>query len=174
LKPDGLGRDQRNGQGTGQGKSVAHHARGVFVAADDSAESDSASDNEKWEDIDVSCGESPKKKGIPDVLYEFCHTETRCLRTILLDHYEEPSHFRGGRDPSWCCSICNPELAILTELPPPSRKGKGGRPEAGQNRAALLLLLKSWCTQLANENLPDAPFDFDHRLIISDGDIKEV
>jgi hypothetical protein len=38
----------------------------------------------------------------------------------------------------------------------------------------LLLLLKGWCTQLANEKFPDADFDLDHWLIISDGDIKEV
>ena len=147
--------------------------RGIFVAADDSAESDLASDNERWEDIEASDDESPKR-GIPDVLYEFCHTETRCLRTILLDHYKEADHFRGGRDPNWCCSICNPQLATLTELPPPPRKGRGGRPKAGENRAATVLLMKGWCTQLANEKLLDAVFDLDCQLIMSDNDLKEV
>jgi hypothetical protein len=36
------------------------------------------------------------------------------------------------------------------------------------------LLMKGWCTQLANEKLPEAVFDLDHRLIISDDDLKEV
>jgi hypothetical protein len=63
----------------------------------------------------------------------FCHTETRCLRTIPLDHYKEPSHFRGGTwDPSWCCSICNLELAIPTYWP--TIKERQGRPKASTLR----------------------------------------
>lgn len=78
--------------------------RGVSVADDDSAEPESASDDERWEDLTMSCDRgSSNKKVLPDVIYGFCHTETRCLRTILLDHYKEADHFRGGRDPNWCC-----------------------------------------------------------------------
>lgn len=129
-------------------------ARGVSVSTDNSAESNSTSKRERQ---------------LPDVLYEFCHTETRCLWTILLDHHKEPSHVRGGRDPRWCCSICNPELAVLAELPLPPKK-----PELDQNQVAMVLLMEGWCTQLAKEELRNSIFSPDYRIIISNGDLEEI
>jgi hypothetical protein len=38
---------------------------------------------------------SKRERQLPDVLYEFCHTETRCLWTILLDHHKEPVTFEA-------------------------------------------------------------------------------
>lgn len=154
--------------------------RGVFNAADDSTESPDLTENEGNAEEINSGGESSKTRKsncptIPSVLEEFCNTETRCLRNILLDHYQEPSHFRDSRDSSWCCSICNPELAILAEPPPDTTsKSKRGRPKGGKSHRAMMILIKGWCTHWATRRLPNAVFKPDYRLLISNDGLKEI
>jgi superfamily II DNA helicase RecQ len=160
-----LGRGGRKGQkvlgiffiearwaGEGSGPTTARRrkasrrksVRGISFAAEDSSEPSDSTDNEaNVDDREInSDGESSKirKSNLPDALYEFCNTETECLRRILLDHYQEPAHFRDGSDSSWCCSICNPELEnqILSEMP----ESKRGRPKGGKRRSALTILIK--------------------------------
>jgi superfamily II DNA/RNA helicase len=115
-------------------RSKAAHRKSVQFAADDRGEPLDSTDNEDNAedpevDFDSESSEKIRKSNclnrIPDVLYEFCNTETEYLRNILLDHYQEPAHFRDGVILAGVVAFATQNLRCYPRCRPHHRKARG-------------------------------------------------
>ncbi len=107
---------------------------------------------------------------LPDLMYEFCNRTDGCLRALILVHYLEPPKRRRAVP---CCSNCNEDLATsLAERKPERSQRK--RKKDPRNSAIISKLIGLWCQRWVERTFPNAVFQPDPRIFISDSDGDEI
>lgn len=100
--------------------------------------------------------EMERRSKLPDFWYSLAN-ESRCLRELFLDQFDEPQQFRTNTERGRCCSNCNPnELGLHTIHAHHLHQERALKSTAGEKR--IMQHLMTWCKSRLPDVWPDPAF----------------